>query len=325
MMKADTTNQHSTVKVNVPIQFQSWNNQLLHASLTAITFQADDQGASAKLDMTISADTMKQLIAEQWFHAWPDALTAQAHYDKHAPIEVILELNSAIAADLAALRKDAEFLLAALLPPSTLEGSAYAGVLAHSDCWYLLEAVQTIKLPPSLKKEGTLRQGIRTIWHPSLSASTQKQRNNMSNHSVALTLIEQVEAALIGQQLQYDLYEGHIARIPFESEVTGRWLLLLEADSVLRTITAYSIFPIAIPASKQEQLALLLLHSQVDLAFGSFELDPDDQQLRFRSIIQCPNKELPVNTLQTAIGNHMALMEHYIPVIDQLITEKNDY
>ena len=318
-MKADISKQHSTVKVNVPIQFKNWNNQLLHAALTAITFQADKHEASASLTMTIGTDTMKQLIAEQWFHAWPHALTAQAHYDKLAPIEVSLELNPAVASVLADQRKDAEFLLAALLPPSTLEDSAYAGTLAHSDCWFMLEAVQTINLPPSLKKEGTLRQGIRTIWHPSLSTAIQRQHSFLPSNPVKLSLTQQLEAALIGQQLKYDCFEEQIFRIPFHSEATGRWLLLLETDTALQTITAYSIFPTAIPSDKQDQLALLLLQMQSDLTFGCFELDSEDQELRFRSVIECPNKELPVNKLQTAIGNHMALMEHYIPVIEKFI------
>ena len=319
MMKADISRQHSTVKVNVPIQFSNWNNQLLQATLTSIMFRADEHEASAKLGMTISTDTMKQLIAGQWFHAWPHALTAQAHYDKLAPIEVSLELNPAIASLLAEQRKDAEFLLAALLPPSTLEASAYAGALAHSDCWYLLEAIQTIKLPPTLKKEGMLRQGIRTIWHPSLSDAMQRQRNDRHTGSIALTLLQQLEAALIGQQLNYDLFEERIVRIPFHSEATGRWLLLLQADTALQTINAYSIFPTAVPSNKQEQLALYLLQIQSNFVYGCFELDSENQELRFRSEIECPNKELPVHKLQTAIGNHMALMEHYIPIIDKII------
>ncbi|MEF2245411.1 hypothetical protein [Paenibacillus sp. IITD108] len=322
MMKADTSNQHSTVKVNVPIQFKSWNNQLLHATLTSIAFQADEHETHASLNITISASTMQQLIDGQWFHAWPHALTAQAHYDKLTSIEVSLELNPAIASLLAEQRKDAEFILAALLPPSTLEDSAYAGTLAHSDCWFLLEAIQTVKLPPSLKKEGTLRQGIRTIWHPSLSAAMQRQPSIIQeDNPVKLSVMQQLEAALIRQQLNYDIFEKQIFRVPFHSEATGRWLLLLQPDTVLQAVTVHSMFPIPIPSGKQERLALYLLRMQSEFTSGCFELDPEEEQLRFRSVIECPNKELPVNKLQSIIGNHMTLMEQYIPVIEKILED----
>lgn len=309
-MQSRRLEQASTINTTVPVVFQSWNDSTLTVSLTSIQMQysPDEASASAVIRMTTVGAQMEQIMTEQWFHLFPHTLSAQAAFDKEHPVELQAELNPAIALQLAQQQCDAESILASLLPAKSRKKSRPS--LACSEYWYVTEAVQQITLPPELQEEGVLKHGFRTTWRSSLREASETG----STSRKSIEPLAAVKTALDNQGLKYEMFNEDVIRLSFNSNSCGSWTTLIQLDAVKELLVLYAVFPKAVPPVKRQRISLMLMNENYDRSIGSFEMDQEDGELRYRTNLSLSagwNEE----AFQQLLGDQLQVMECYLPAI----------
>jgi len=309
-MQSRRSEQASKIHTTVPVVFQSWNDSTLTVSLTSIQmhYSPDEASASAVIRMTAEGHQMEQIMNEQWFHLFPHTLSAQAAFDKEQAIELQAELNPAIALQLAQQQYDAESVLASLLPAKSRIKSRPS--LASSEYWYVTEAIQQITLPPELQEEGVLKHGFRTTWRSTL----RETREAGSTSRKPVQPLEAVKAALGNQGLNYEMFSDDIIRLSFSGNSCGSWTTLIQLDADNKLLVLYAVFPKAVPAAKRQSISLILMNENYDRSIGSFEMDQEDGELRYRSSISL-SADWDEEAFLQLLGDQLKIMERYLPAI----------
>lgn len=144
-MSIHKTDDHSSIKTNIPITFSSWNGESVTVTITRLRYQQAQAAATCIATFTVLADLMKQLVEQHWFNLLPHTITSQVRFNSKDVIEVRALLSPAISSQISARNGDVETVLAALLP-DVISGTQLTH-LAKSEYWYVLDAKQTASLP----------------------------------------------------------------------------------------------------------------------------------------------------------------------------------
>ncbi|WP_139999770.1 YbjN domain-containing protein [Paenibacillus paridis] len=306
---------HSSIKTNIPIPFSSWNGETVTVAITRLKYQ-HEQEASCIITFTVPAELMKQLVEQQWFNLLPHTITAQVRFNEIDIIEVRAILSPAITLQIAARNGDVETILAGLLPDA-ISGTQMAD-LAKSEYWYVLDAKQSVSLPPVFGQSGMLRQGFQTTWSESLINHVQQLDQVKS--TAELDLATQIEACLQANSLKYEYFSDSIIRLRYSSPAGGTWIGLIRIEPEEDLIVLYSVFPEQIPAPLRQGISLQLMGENYDLLNGAFELDQEDGELRFRSSLIC-SEGWNESSFTMLLNDQIQKMEHYLPVVHQIIHE----
>ncbi|WP_141501602.1 hypothetical protein [Paenibacillus luteus] len=314
-MSINKIDDHSSIKTNIPILFSSWNGATVTVTVTRLKYQ-HEQEASCIITFTVPADLMKQLVEQQWFNLLPYAIISQVRFNEKDNIEVRAILSPAISNQIAARNGDVETILAALLPDA-ISGTQIAD-LAKSEYWFVLDAKQSVSLPPVLGQSGMLRQGFKTIWTERLI--NKGTPSDQVEITAEIDLTSQVEAFLQANSLKYEYFSDRIIRLQFNSPEGGTWIGLIRIEPEDDLLVLYSVFPEQIPALLRQGISLQLMGENYDLLNGAFELDQEDGELRFRSSLICTTGWNESN-FTMLLNDQIQKMEHYLPIVNQIIHE----
>ena len=83
----------------------------------------------------------------------------------------------------------------------------------------------------------------------------------------------------------------------------------------------YSVFPEPIPASIRQNIVLYLIPENYDLLNGSFEMNQEDGELRFRSSLIC-SEGFNASSFTLLLDDQTQFMEYYLPDVLQIIDSK---
>jgi hypothetical protein len=167
-----------------------------------------------------------------------------------------------------------------------------------------------------------LKQGYRTIWadlySPQLSDSPTLPRLTITNHSL---LRIAVEAYLKEGDWKYNRIDDQLIKLTIQGE-EAEWATLIRIDEELRLCVVYSIYPVSVPASIRSNVADLLIHSNYDLAFGNFEMDMDDGEVRFRTSLDLENCDFQIEQFGQMFLSNLSIMDNHYKWLDNHV--KND-
>jgi hypothetical protein len=99
----------------------------------------------------------------------------------------------------------------------------------------------------------------------------------------------------------------------------GRWSLYAQAVEELDAILLYSICPRRVPEDRRGEVALFLTRANYGLAAGNFELDFDDGEVRYKTVLQLQGDELDGLTLKRLVRANGIAMERYLPGIEAVV------
>ena len=85
-----------------------------------------------------------------------------------------------------------------------------------------------------------------------------------------------------------------------------------------------SFLPFKIPENYRNDIAILLIKINYDLFLGSFDIDFEDGEIRFKSSLFCEGMELSEQTIHYIIETHIVVMETYLQTIQDAIEEKTN-
>ncbi|MCD1261701.1 YbjN domain-containing protein [Paenibacillus athensensis] len=101
-----------------------------------------------------------------------------------------------------------------------------------------------------------------------------------------------------------------LLRIAYADEA-GAWTMLVLTDEADQVCIVYSLFPTPVPVERRTELAVFLNAENYDLALGSFELDPADGELRFRTSLDVEGDRLSEALFARLFGMNAGIMMRY--------------
>lgn len=313
------SNQQSTITTELPIQLQTLTGSALFVIVKRITLQYDGESSSCEMQLEISGETCQCILEDEWFHLFRSTRVNLATFEPDQPVQLLVALRPSITRQLAAQGLDAEDIFNELLP-NTHSAARLTVQLNHTECWIALELKQTVMLPNELE-EGTLNIKLRTSWSNELSVTPTSEGLDQQHHDqqAIIPLREQITRYLEGLSLKVEQIDSELLRLPFHTDTTN-WISLFRIDEASRLCVIYSIFPTMIPAYLREETALAFMAENYGSIMSSYEMDNEDGELRYRTTLTV-GKELDISLLAAALAEHLQVMEHFIPIIQDVLNQ----
>jgi hypothetical protein len=136
------------------------------------------------------------------------------------------------------------------------------------------------------------------------------------------------ESALVGELKRVFVENGW----PF-SEVHGAQVLVSDLSGPLGTwkfyaqvvdeqdlILLYSVCPLRVPAARRPEVSQFLTGANYGLAAGNFELDFEDGEIRYKTVLHSYGDGLDATVLKRLVRSNGMAMETYLPGIGAVIT-----
>lgn len=315
-MTTDHISGDSDIRTELPVTFIALNDEPIPVILTNITFQSDEEAPSCIITFNVEANVVQQLLDKECFHLFPAMIQGQALFEPKLPVSIRAALRSNIAKHIADVEGDAETVLAALLPAATPDNNRIS--LNQTENWLALDVKQQLELPPALQNSGKLLHGIQTKWKEALRNNDNNEKK-LADGTNDQDLSKSIESFLQAKAFNYEKYDENIIRLRFNSS-RGSWMSLIRMEHENGIYVFYSVFPEAIPANHRPAIALQLMSENYDLLQGSFEMDHEDGDLRFRSIL-VNNDTLSHAHFDQHLTEHLQVMEYYLPVVQQMLQQ----
>jgi hypothetical protein len=103
------------------------------------------------------------------------------------------------------------------------------------------------------------------------------------------------------------------------SGALGRWPFYAHVVEDKDLILLYSICPLRAPEGRRHEMSQFLTRANYGLAVGNFELDFDDGEIRYKTVLQLHGDELDSSALKRLVRANGVAMETYLPGIGSVI------
>lgn len=181
--------------------------------------------------------------------------------------------------------------------------------LFQTESWLPLTISQKVNLPDDMDKKGTLKLGYRTLWY----GSPDDLKAGKMHDVVQLFFLE--------NKWKYEYNDNNIYRIKCRGDNT-EWIGLIRVDEENKFCMFYSVLPELVPENMRTEMAEQLIHLNYDLGVGSFEMDMEDGEVRFRTSIDVEGDRLNKALFQQLISINMGTLNKYIDEILDIIKQK---
>lgn len=293
----------SSMKANTPITFATLTNETLDARLLQVDFRSEAESSACEITFEISSDVYVRIVENEWFHLFRHMSGEAPAFEADQPFEIRVALRPNLAILYAQHGGDAEDVFRSLFQPEDADAASGFVPLRLTECWVAMEVKQQIALPDSLLGSGTLKSGYRTSW------SEQSQDEHASS------LQERIESFLQLRGLKYEPAGEQLIRLRFSSR-GGSWtglIYLAEADGYC---AIYSVLPDLVPEPSRQAVALALVNANYDLAGGSYEMDEEDGEVRFRTTVFLGSTH-DAAEFGAILAAHLEQVEQDLPTIRQ--------
>jgi hypothetical protein len=124
-----------------------------------------------------------------------------------------------------------------------------------------------------------------------------------------------VTSFLEGEGFSYER-AGALVRV---DGVGQGFTVVVRADDDDAVLTIYAVSTLAVPEERRQAVMELVTRVGFDLRVGSFDLDLDDGELRFRTAVDFEGVEPSVGLLKNAFYTAVATMRRYLPEVAAVV------
>jgi hypothetical protein len=103
------------------------------------------------------------------------------------------------------------------------------------------------------------------------------------------------------------------------SGTLGRWPFYAHVIEEKDLVLLYSICPMRAPEGRRHEISQFLTRANYGLAVGNFELDFEDGEIRYKTVLQLHGGELDATALKRLVRANGIAMETYLPGIGSVI------
>lgn len=132
-------------------------------------------------------------------------------------------------------------------------------------------------------------------------------------------LLDELKRAFSENGWPYSEVSGAPVLLADLSGPAGRWDFYVQAVEEKALVLLYSICPERVPEPSRREVSEFLTRANYGLAAGNFELDFDDGEVRYKSVLHLQGDELDGLTLKRLVRANGVAMETYLPSIAKLI------
>lgn len=100
----------------------------------------------------------------------------------------------------------------------------------------------------------------------------------------------------------------------------GTWKFYAQVVGSQSVVLLFSVCPLRVPSDRRAEASLFLTHANHGLVAGNFELDFDDGEIRYKTVLQIHEDGIDPTTLRNAVRSNGLAMETYLPGIGAVIT-----
>ena len=100
----------------------------------------------------------------------------------------------------------------------------------------------------------------------------------------------------------------------------GTWKFYAQVVDEQDLVLLYSVCPLRVPAERRIEVSQLLTRANYGLAAGNFELDFEDGEIRYKTVLQIQGEGLDAAVVKRLVRSNGMAMETYLPGIGAVIT-----
>ncbi len=253
-------------------------------SVTRATRDGIGYRAGVHARVHISWPSWQRVMELGAFHL--DGVDQPAGFEPDQDVTLTLQLRAPF---MSAAPDQGDALSAALADPHS--------PLSHTESWRCTEVLQSVDAP-----EGHAELGVRTPW-----ASPIGPENLVATGDI-VTL---VTGYLTGLGHDYEIHDSDLIRFTARADPERAWLVLITLDRTTSAGTIFSVHPHHVPVAARPGIALLLLEANHQLGAGSFEIDENDGEVRYRLAFARPT----LATLKDRLDLNLTAMATYYDAI----------
>lgn len=248
------------------------------------------------IKLEVEYETYRQIDEQGWFNLLPevrnDLALEKLEVDVPVEIEAVLRPTlTKVLVDQGLTIKSATDLMLLPFPDDSF--------LFETESWLAYTVMQQIPLPEEAEDESAfLKIGYKTLWQTSPEESP-------------ASMADIVQQFFLEQRWPYEDMGEQLYRVQVEGGEV-EWVCLVKLDEERHFCLVYSILPEVVPPKKRTQMALFLAETNYDLGIGSFEMDPEDGELRFRTSLDVEGDRLSRALFERLVTMNITMMDEYI-------------
>jgi Zn ribbon nucleic-acid-binding protein len=144
-------------------------------------------------------------------------------------------------------------------------------------------------------------------------------RPEVSSVEATRPLLEELKRVFAEHGWPYTEVRGAPVLVTELSGPGGRWSFYAQIVEEKDVILLYSICPERVPEGRRAEVSKFLTRANYGLAAGNFELDFDDGEVRYKTVLQLQGDELDGLTLKRLVRANGVAMETYLPGIRSVV------
>lgn len=282
------------------VMFQTPLGEALTGQLREVRFGQTSRGLETFfMKVEVDYDTYRQIDEQGWFNLLPEVrndLTLEK-LEMGVPVELEASLRPALAKFLLEEGVTADKVARLLAQPA-----AEYKFLQESESWLAYTVMQQIPLPEeAADEEAFLKIGYKTLWQAGLDTPP-------------ASMADIVQQFFIEQRWPYEDMGEQLYRVQVEGG-EAEWVCLVKLDEDRHFCLVYSILSETVPSKKRGEMALFLAETNYDLGVGSFEMDPQDGEVRFRTSLDVEGDRLSRALFERLVTMNITMMDQYIELL----------
>jgi Zn ribbon nucleic-acid-binding protein len=168
-------------------------------------------------------------------------------------------------------------------------------------------------------KPRRLREDVWSAMESIRAELTTADRPEAQGDGNVQPVVEELKRAFADHGWPYSEVRGAPVLLSELSGPAGRWSFYAQVVEEMDVILLYSICPQRVPEDRRGEVALFLARANYGLAAGNFELDLDDGEVRYKTVLQLRGGELDGLTLKRLVRANGIAMERYLPGIEDVV------
>jgi len=133
------------------------------------------------------------------------------------------------------------------------------------------------------------------------------------------SLLEELKRVFSENGWPYSEVRGAPVLLADLSGPAGRWSFYAQAVEEKDLILLYSICPERVPEARRLEVSRFLTRANYGLAAGNFELDFEDGEVRYKTVLHLQGDELDGLVLKRLVRSNGIAVESYLPSLGSLI------
>jgi hypothetical protein len=133
-------------------------------------------------------------------------------------------------------------------------------------------------------------------------------------------LVEELKRVFVENGWPFTEVRGAPVLLSELSGDLGRWKFYAQVVEAHGLVLLYSVCPLRVPEERRDEVSRFLTLANYGLAAGNFELDFEDGEIRYKTVLQLQGDQLDGITLKRLVRANGIAMETYLPGIGAVIT-----